>query len=550
MTLTQDDLILVLLGLGIGLLGMMAWRTRQPHTMVAEPSRDAPDARVPTASVDVADLAKNHYWGLANYAGVLAGALDDYLKHRAHHLFLHLDGDPTRNRASIRERLDTIAKEKARETFPYLCQLVSRFDRFHFKGSNTYLLTNHEAGEVCKQLYNAFLSSLPTNEQLNRADLYAHEVGGQAVGELEPAALGRLVEEDNEEAAVLRRARDAWQNWLRYDRAGVSQATDALLAYNEILLREMAALYQGWFDLHRTPETPDSNATADGSWPYALTEPTRLAVERFRDTATLLAPLGSAASTPRRHVDHESTGQSRSSGADNAYTATDRDIELDGSRSVYEDRVPQRPSKLAGNDAMEVDIAATAAFSPGALAARDGAKSGLQVDAFICYSRQDLEEVKMAYDELRRLGRNCWMDLDTTPGTYWDDEIESRIRRAKFFVFFFSDEAKGSLNVKHELATVAHIISRSPERLPILLRVNTKAPRNAPPSPFAGVQALQTTLRTPDDAVGIARELNSAMRRYDTVTPRNVWWQSDGAAPFDTIPTDSSSTRGTADGVT
>ena len=239
----------------------------------------------------ISSLADNYYWGLANYAGVLAGALEGYLQLRYYHLLLHWE-----RKLLLRGRLNELADEATARSFPYLCRLISLFYMFQFEGSNTYLLTDHAAGETCKRLYNTFVGSLP-QDKLNLANLYALEIDYQKsekrkVSEIPPAHLTKEVIDRNEE---LKETYKAWRNWLRNDLSGVLQAADALRAYNELLLHELAKLYRDWFG-RKQPDVPYVEEVVLDAWPNVLSEQSFVAIGRARQQPALLVPLGSAVS--------------------------------------------------------------------------------------------------------------------------------------------------------------------------------------------------------------------------------------------------------------
>lgn len=85
-------------------------------------------------TTQISNLADKHYWSLANYAGLLAGVLENYLRTRCYHLLLIWDES-----SQLAVRLDELATEAADNSFPHFCHLISLFDTFQFQGSNTYL---------------------------------------------------------------------------------------------------------------------------------------------------------------------------------------------------------------------------------------------------------------------------------------------------------------------------------------------------------------------------------------------------------------------------
>jgi hypothetical protein len=198
----------------------------------------------------IAELASAHYWPLANQAGTLAELLEDYIDGRAHHLILNWQSaDP------IDVRLDAHAKDYD-DRWDDLNQLLELFKKF--QTSNTYLLTHHASGEMCKKLYNTFIANLPAQEPTN---------GDSNAGD-EPAG-----KDTSDEAAKKR-----WSYWLRNNPLDVQRAAAALRAYNEVLSTELALLYEDWFQ-QRDPIRVFKASLAYQKWPDVLTEQSLAAIE-------------------------------------------------------------------------------------------------------------------------------------------------------------------------------------------------------------------------------------------------------------------------------
>lgn len=245
----------------------------------------------------ISNLASEHYWSLANYAGLVAGLLEEYLQDRSYHLIVMWD-----NKADLKNRIDEIAENTTKTCFPYFCHLIGLFDDFQFKESNTYLLTDHQAGETCKRLYNTFVHSFPDQLRLQLANLYALEIsdsdsvvsGSEAdkapkelkrISDIPPVYLEKTIQQH------LQTEKELWYDWLRRDIAGVIQAADALRAYNELLNHELANLYRDWFQ-RETPTLPYVDDIVFSRWPNVLTEQSLMAIGQTRQKPTLLSPLG------------------------------------------------------------------------------------------------------------------------------------------------------------------------------------------------------------------------------------------------------------------
>lgn len=245
----------------------------------------------------ISDLSRDHYWSLANCAGVLAGLLEGYLDNRTFHLMLLWP-----DRAELQKALDNIAKESADESFFYFCRLIALFDEFQFQGSNTYLLTSIQAGETCKRLYNAFIGTLPGSDGINTLRIAC------VMRELRPT---RMSEEDIRIADFpsdlfreiagneLKAEREAYRRWIRSHEPSVSDAAHALRAYNELLSHELSRLYRGWFRQRIPERNPYLTEVAYDTWPNLLTEQSFAAIQRASGQSALLRPLGTPSPLPK-----------------------------------------------------------------------------------------------------------------------------------------------------------------------------------------------------------------------------------------------------------
>jgi hypothetical protein len=240
----------------------------------------------------ISSLAEKHYWGLANAAGVLAGQLEGYLVDRTVHLALIWE-----SREALRARLNELAGEAGRASFPHFCRLIWLFDAFQFQGSTTYLLTSHSAGDMCKRLYNVFIGSLPVSSSLNIANIReitaGIEDGGKVVRKkLRDLPAGTLT--DMQISQQLPAEQKAYIEWFESAVPDVSTAANALRAFNELLNHELALLYRLWF--RQRPSFPEAYVLEQrlGQWPDLLTRQAVDTLSLAGYQSNLLRPLGSA----------------------------------------------------------------------------------------------------------------------------------------------------------------------------------------------------------------------------------------------------------------
>jgi hypothetical protein len=267
----------------------------------------------------ISDLAKEHYWGLANHAGVLAAALEEYLYMTDYHMLLAYD-DP----AGLTARLDDMAETYSNRTFYDLCRLIWLFDRFHLAGSNTYLLTSDVAGRACRQLYNDFVTALSGDSEAEALDTLAIlDVMGRLPERDEPAKPGGPTRSDEKAPdkqksaptgsdltrrefnkrfvdspkGDLRKVRGAYRDWLRSHLDNVTWAAQALRAYNELLCHELANLYRGWFKPEPYSALPFAKAVTHDRWPDILSKDSVVVIARALAGSELLQSIARGPST-------------------------------------------------------------------------------------------------------------------------------------------------------------------------------------------------------------------------------------------------------------
>jgi membrane protein YqaA with SNARE-associated domain len=236
----------------------------------------------------VVQHANKYYWLLATASGVLARGLDEAVRSRMIHLVLRWD-----SRDDLSLRLDELAAQAERDTFPHLVWLISRFQEFQFVGSNTYLLTDHAAGETCKRLYNDFVDSLSQELRSRLANLHAREIdlgpptGRRRASEIAPAELRPDVV-----AAAFGEESRMWRRWLRESPEAVLRAANSLRAYSEVLTHELAHLHRHWFRRGSAGGDLLLPEVAFDDWPHVLTDRSFGALRRTRWSSPLYRPLG------------------------------------------------------------------------------------------------------------------------------------------------------------------------------------------------------------------------------------------------------------------
>lgn len=256
--------------------------------------RDARRKFAQSITEQISGLAKDYYWSLANCAGVVAGLLESYLDDRTHHYIV-----VWRDRAYLSERLDEIADNVANNSFYHFCRLIGLFEKFQFQKSNTYLLTNHAAGETSKRLYNAFIASLPPEEPEKGIDLAKIVKVLREEKQVEGAGKPIPVSEFPEDAFMqdianneLKEQLKAYKVWIRCAIPSVEEATDALRAYNELLNHELARLYKDFFKKNPPGTSRYLGSIVFDDWPNVLTEQSYFAIEKSSMQSALLRPLG------------------------------------------------------------------------------------------------------------------------------------------------------------------------------------------------------------------------------------------------------------------
>lgn len=255
---------------------------------------------------DVASLSRSHYWTVANASGTLAHGLRAYLRQVEITLYLDLRDDSLtrRDHAAMREALRVAASDASRALFPHLVRLVWHLDSFQFRGSNTYLLPSHGAGQQLRRLYNRFMGLLPpaeggssgslaatillqTETKAPRGKDGAADIGSSRIGD--PAWLAE---------AGLTASQDRFATWLRDQLPRVVEATEALEAFARLFSSELARLHRAFFhDRHAEDDVwlPE-RAVARDAWPGILTAQDIATLRRVREQSAFFGSMGAAPS--------------------------------------------------------------------------------------------------------------------------------------------------------------------------------------------------------------------------------------------------------------
>ncbi len=313
----------------------------------------------------VVELAWSHYWALANASGMLARPLTDHLRAIDAHLLLVWTSE-----ADLRQRMREIADTTAEASFPAFVRLIHAFERFQFRGSNTYLLPHHASGEALRRLYNRFMESL--GEDLNRSlttlrlaverrlgvkdkegktdprlDLGSPQfeaehwfsVPGesdqeQKAGEEKGRHGGVTAAADLLDAELARgvaQARACYAAWLRAQPASVAIAADSLHGYSRLLTHELALLHAVWHQdrglravagklLFTGRRLARRSLAALGvrmapqpdRWPHVLDPRAAEAIRQSRSVSAYYSPLGIGGRIPKpSKVDPPSGGPRR-----------------------------------------------------------------------------------------------------------------------------------------------------------------------------------------------------------------------------------------------
>jgi len=278
----------------------------------------------------VVQLSETHYWALANAAGTLAGRLDEHLRQVELLLFTPWRiGDTAPDPAAadrLREAYHDLAARTSRESFPALVRLLWALERFQLRGSNTYLVPDHAAGDGLRRLYNRFVASLPpgdfVSELRRRVEEHLAKEDKTTAGDLPPGIHGSFLEHrDRLQTVGLDGCRDRWEAWLRDAPASVEEAATALRAFATLLAHEMALLNRVFFRdaaaghdapttvgramavlrrvvlpeagaPHRSASALAAQAAAADRWPGVLDAGAALALRRVEEESVFFAPLG------------------------------------------------------------------------------------------------------------------------------------------------------------------------------------------------------------------------------------------------------------------
>lgn len=314
----------------------------------------------------VASLANQHYWTIANAAGTLSGELRSYLE--AVEICLYLD-------FAEREHLDwmiaDVGKGASSGSFPTLVQFVCVLHSFQFEGSNDYLLPDRSASTHLRRLYNSFRVLIKTDSGddlatriLQLRKKYQDKDGKFDLEKMLNAASqrsekkgpgGRLIDRDME---LLRRD---WAKWLRNNLPSVLEAANALEAFSRLLQYQLAMLYKHWFHDEKTADELANvqDAVERKRWFGVLTraELATLAIAREQDDfMTALrrtaSGLAQARGEPERKTAQAKAVRGGPSGSSASEESRGLDAQKQGAKSTFEQKQPYvRPEEGIKRDA-------------------------------------------------------------------------------------------------------------------------------------------------------------------------------------------------------
>lgn len=249
-------------------------------------------------TTEVVKLASTHYWALANAAGTTGDLLGLHLRTVQAHLALRY-ASPGVSGAEAAEGLQAtmqrICTDSARISFPSVVRLLVLFDRFQFRGSQTYLLPNHAAGMALRRLYNQFAGSLPEDFVTPvriAVEAYLRDEPKTAAGEPGAGMGGTFLESG---ILKLETEMELYRVWLQQHLLQVSDAADALRAFGELLTHELANLNRVFFNDRGTVEGTSgfgARMLEEAAWPATLGEGSLLALVRADAQSEFYRPLG------------------------------------------------------------------------------------------------------------------------------------------------------------------------------------------------------------------------------------------------------------------
>jgi hypothetical protein len=259
-----------------------------------------------TVSDRISKLANESYWSLANYTGVLAAQLEEYLRYRTYLLLLQWDDHKV-----LKDRLEAIAEAYRDTSFCYFCRILKLFNDFQFENSNTYLLTSYWSGEMSRKLYNQFVEATEWEDSGQRVDTFkilrvmegkVSPTDDRLIAKLPVDDFNRLIANVDDDVSSgtqgLASVRSAYARWLVMQPSKVRLVAESLRAYSELLHHELAILYEDW--LKKRPGGRDelANVVASESWPNVVSVGAFYTIDRARFQGSSLRPIGRVQKQP------------------------------------------------------------------------------------------------------------------------------------------------------------------------------------------------------------------------------------------------------------
>lgn len=222
---------------------------------------------ITSVTSNIEELAKNHYWLLANHSSVLAGLLNEYLMKREE---LQLQFHSNKN--EMESKLKKLTKENyTNNAFFYYSRLIKAIYNFQWVTGNTYFLKDYWSGKILTKLYNRLQSTLQdsqidANRILDVIDSPPKENGlsnkkgankegeeGEVTGFSENNynnsgrdTLHTYIEKVKNNVD-LNKEFERFEEWLENKPHKVWEASSCLNAYSTLFNYELGVLYKDWF---------------------------------------------------------------------------------------------------------------------------------------------------------------------------------------------------------------------------------------------------------------------------------------------------------------
>lgn len=147
-------------------------------------------------------------------------------------------------------------------------------------------------------------------------------------------------------------------------------------------------------------------------------------------------------------------------------------------------------------------------------------------DAFVSYSRRDMDASLELVSDLEAAGKEVWIDLEDIPaGSQWDEELSRGIEASGAFVFIISPDSLVSTHCRRELA---HALALGKRVLPVLIRPSDGIPDELTARQYVSMESRGNRHEALEALVSAISSDPDWVRQHTRLLAQALHWERSG----------------------